>query len=66
VPVVRSPPPRLSQCRSRADVIACVPYIQQGKGDFSMEYKAHVPVPQHLQEEMIEELRRQKAEREAN
>jgi len=43
-----------------------VPYIQQGKGDFSMEYKAHVPVPQHLQEEMIEELRRQKAEREAN
>jgi len=30
-----------------------------------MEYKAHVPVPKHMQEEMIEELNRERAEREA-
>ena len=38
----------------------------QGKGDFSMEYKAHVPVAQHLQEELIDELRTQRAEREGS
>jgi translation elongation factor EF-G len=40
--------------------------MTQGKGDFSMEYKAHQPVPAHLQDEMIEEIRRRKQEREAN
>jgi hypothetical protein len=31
-----------------------------------MEYKAHVPVPQHMQEELIEELRTQRAERDSS
>eukprot|EP01051_Picozoa_sp_SAG22_P009784 SAG22_NODE_841_length_6894_cov_3.024135_2_plen_481_part_00 len=39
--------------------------MTQGKGDFSMEYKAHTPVPSHMQEEIIEELNKAKAEREA-
>ena len=36
--------------------------VTQGKGDFSMEYKSHEPVPKHMQEELIEELRKRKAE----
>ena len=30
--------------------------MTQGKGNFSMEYKAHQPVPAHLQDEMIATL----------
>eukprot|EP01052_Picozoa_sp_SAG31_P003404 SAG31_NODE_130_length_23424_cov_45.648802_16_plen_734_part_00 len=39
--------------------------MTQGKGDFSMEYKTHSPVPQHLQEDVIEELKRKKMVRAA-
>lgn len=31
-----------------------------------MEYKAHVPVAQHLQDQLIEELRAERAEREGS
>ena len=45
---------------------AVLRWCVQGKGDFSMEYKAHVPVAQHLQEELIAELRTQRAARDAS
>lgn len=57
---------RLATQHQQPDCITPPRCAAQGKGDFSMEYKAHVAVPQHMQEEMIEELNRERAEREAN